>query len=351
VFKENMSRPKNSTTEKRPTIADVAKAAGVSTTTVSFVINDTPGQTISPATQERVLKAVQDLNYKPNVHARALGGGHTNELAFVGFDVLRFVILPDWVAAIQERAVELGYTPVFYLYQGASRRAKRRIIESVLERQPAGLLAETPDFSKADLERARAVGVRACLVLGLGPESYQSAVTDAFEAAGQLVGAHLLERGHQRMAFVKPLSTTPTQGVGWRRSIKGFKRTTGQGGVTLSELAMDAGLESAHAAVDRLLALSERPTAIFGFMEDHALVLLKALLECGIRVPQDVAVVGMMDTYLSSLVHPALTSVRIDMKTIGAHYVDILDALIRNEQPSPELLVPPRPELIIRESS
>ncbi len=346
-----MTKSKPSTKKRRPTIADVAKAAGVSPATVSFVLNDTVGQTISPATRDRVLKTIEDLGYIPNAHARALGGGHSNEIAIIGFDALQFIVLSDWIAAIQERTVELGYTPGFYLYQGASRRTMRSIIESVLERRPAGLLAEAPYFTREDLERARELGVRGCLVLGIEPDSYQSAITGAFEQAGQLVGAHLLERGHQHVAFVKPASPTPTQHAAWLQCIKGFECTVGRGEGTLSELPMVHGLEGARAAVDRLLAFPERPTAIFGFMDDYSLPLLKALLERGIRVPEDVAIVGTADMYLGSLVHPALTSVRFDLKTMGARQVDIIDALIRDKQPSPELFVPAPPQLIIRESS
>lgn len=339
-------------TKKRlATIADVAKAAGVSPATASFVLNDTPGQTISPGTRKRIMKAVRALGYKPNASARALARGHTNEIAAFNFGALYLAGLLDWISAIQARTIELGYTPGIYLYQGTSRRAIRNIIESVLERRPVGLVAEAPYFTQADLARAKDMGVRGCVVIGVEPSDSRAVFTGLFKEAGRLVGDHLVERGHQRVAFVKPVSPTPTQRAAWSQCIKGLGHSVGRDHVSLAELPMDTGLESARAAVDRLLTLPEWPTAILGFTDEYCLPLLKALLERGIRVPDQVAIVGVAGTYLSSLVHPALTSVHLDLKTVASKFVDIAHALIRNQEPAPELFVPPPPQLIIRESS
>jgi DNA-binding LacI/PurR family transcriptional regulator len=339
-----------STKNMRPSLTDVGKAAGVSPATVSFVLNNTPGQTISSATRSRVMEAVRVLRYKPNASARALARGHTNEIAAFNFGALYLAGLLDWISAIQARTLELGYTPGIYLYQGASRRAMRSYIDSVLARHPVGLISESPYFTKADLARAKDMGVRGCVVIGIEPAGSKAAFTGPFKEAGQLVGNHLLERGHQRIAYAKPVSPTPTQQAAWSQCIKGLERTVKRGQVTLTELPMDTGLESARVAVDRLLAFPERPTAVLGFPE-YSLPFLKALLEHNIRVPEEIAVVAVVDTYLCSLVHPALTSVHIDTKTMASNFVDIADALIRNQQPSPALFVPPPPQLIIRESS
>lgn len=346
-----MSPLNDSTKKRRSTIADVAKAAGVSPTTVSFVLNGTPGQTISPATRKHIMKTIRDLRYEPNAYARALGKGHSNEIAQINFEALHSFSMLEWTAAIQDRTLQLGYTPGTYLYQGASRRTMRSIIESVLARRPVGILATARYFTKADFMRARDMGVRACVVLDTKPVGYTPTITIPYEEAGRLVGAHLRERGHRRVAFVTPVAPTLTRQVVWLDCIKGLRYAMRQSDVTLSELPMESSLESARAAVDRLLSCSERPTAIFGFTDDYSLPLLKALLERGIQVPKDIAMVGTEDTYLCSLVHPALTSVRFDMQTIGAHAVDIIDALMRNKEPSPELFVSPPPQLIIRESS
>lgn len=345
-----MTRPRASNRNGHPTLADVAKAAGVSAATASFVLNETPGQTISPATRERVREAARVLQYKPNASARALARGHTNEIAAFNFEALHLAGLSDWISAVQARTVELGYAPGIYLYQGGSRRAARSFIDSVLARRPVGLIAESPYFTKEDLERAKEMGVRGCVVIGIEPAGARAVFTELFKEAGRLIGDHLLERGHQQIAYVKPMLPTQTQRSSWSQCVKGLERVAKRGKVALAELPMGADLESARAAVDQLLTLPERPTAVVGFPE-HSLPLLKALLERGIRVPQEIAVVAVLDTYLCSLVHPALTAVHLDTRTIGANFVDIADALIRNQQPAPALFVPPPPRLIVRESS
>jgi len=133
-----MTQSRSSTRNGSPTLADVAMTAGVSPTTASFVLNDTPGQKISQATRERVLEAARVLRYKPNASARALARGHTNEIAVILFETLYLTGLLDWITATQVRALDLGYSPGIYLFQGASRRSIRTFIDGVLERRPVG---------------------------------------------------------------------------------------------------------------------------------------------------------------------------------------------------------------------
>lgn len=346
-----MASKKDSNKKNHSTIGDVAKAAGVSPTTVSFVLNATPGQTISPATREHIINTIKALKYTPNASARALGKGHTNEIAQIHFEAWQSFSLFEWITAIQERTWNKGYAPGTYLYKGDSRQTRRNIIESVLARRPVGLLIAAPYFTKADFTRATDMGMHACVVVGTKAVGYTPTITIPYEEAGRLVGIHLRERGHRHVAFVKPLAPTPTRLAFWLDCIEGLRHVMEQSDGILSELPMDTSLKSARITANRLLSCPERPTAIFAFTDDYSFPLLKALLERGIRVPKDIAMVGTEDTYLCSLVHPALTSVRFDMQTIGTHEVDIIDALVHSREPSPDLFVSPPPKLIVRESS
>lgn len=337
--------------KSRTTIIDVAIAAGVSRTTVSFVLNNTPGKSISKATRQRVQKAARDLGFQPNTYAQALGRRRSNEIAHVFFEPMQTFLNERWIEPVQNRTRELGYTSGTYVYRGTSSQSIRSIIDNVLARVPAAVLTSAMYFTEQDCKKAKELGVRACVFLGIEPADYAPTIVVPVIEAGRLVGSHLLERGDRLIASVAPILPDQTHYGAWFGYTQGLKSVLEQNDVHLSDLPMAPTLESARAAVDQLLLSRKRPTAVVGFTAVYSLLLLKALLERNVQVPEEIAIVSMEDTFVCNLVHPALTSISFDLETVGTHQVDIADALIRGEEPNPELFFCPPPELFFRESS
>ena len=335
----------------RSTIADVAMAAGVSRTTVSFVLNNTPGKSISQATRQRVRKAAQDLGYRPNVYAQALGRGHTNEIAHIFFEPVHTFLGDRWIEPVQNRTRELGYTAGTYMYRGTSHQSIRGIIEDVLSRSPAGVITSSMYFTVDDWKRAQEMGVRACVFLDIEAADYATTVVTPISKVGQLIGKYFLERGDRHIASVVPILPDQTNNNAWQSYTQGLQSVLEKGDIKLSIFPMAPTLDSARATVNQLLSSRTRPTAIIGFTATYALMLLRTLLEAKVRVPEDIAVASIEDTFVCNLVHPSLTSVSYDLGKVGTQQVDIADALIRGEEPNPELFVCPSPELIVREST
>jgi DNA-binding LacI/PurR family transcriptional regulator len=206
-------------------------------------------------------------------------------------------------------------------------------------------------FTREDCKKARQMGVRACVFLGIEPADYAPTIVVPVREAGRLLGTHFLARHDRQIASVAPIMPEQTSYDAWLGYTEGLQSVLDQAGVQLTRLPMAPTLDSARAAVDQLLSSPRRPTAVVGFTATYSLVLLKALLERNVPVPQDIAVASMEDTFICNLVHPALTSISFDLETVGAHQVEIAHALIRGEEPDAELFVCPPPELIVRDST
>jgi DNA-binding LacI/PurR family transcriptional regulator len=349
--KVKMNQNRSSRKIKRATISDVARAAGVSTTTVSFVLNHTPGQTISLGTRIRVFEASRELGYLPDPNARALGKGISNEIAHISFEPVQAFSMMEWLTRIQERTLQLEYFPETYLCYAGSLEAMSDKIFSILARNPIGLLGSSFSLSKETVTLAKNMGVRVCVVISAHQEDYAPTVILPYEEAGRLIGIHFLERRHRCLAFIKPISPTPFRSTASKECLRGIHSVLAQSEMNLIEFPMDTTLESARETVDKILNCQEKPTAVFGFTDDYSLPLHKAFQERGVRMPNDIAMVGSEDTELSNYLHPTLTAVRFDVQTLAFQCVDLADALIRDQEPSPELLTSPLPQLIIRESS
>jgi len=346
-----MSRKVHSSKTDRITIADVAREAQVSPATVSFVLNRTPGQTISLGTRMRVIEASRALGYLPNPNARALGKGYSDEIANISFEPVKSYGMLEWLTFTQQRTQQLGYTPGTYLYYGSSPDAMIETYLGILARRPAGIMTTRLLMTKEIYKLTKRMGVRACVILSPTPVDYVPTLILPYQEGGQLAGLHFVERGHKCVAFIEPISPTPLRLEVSQVFLRGMQSVLSQSDVTVIRFPMDPTLESARETVGKILGCKPKPTAVFGFTDDYCLRLHKAIQECGLRMPDDLALVGSEDTELSSLVHPTLTALRFDIQALAFQWVDRVDALIREQKFSPELLTPPPSRLIIRESS
>lgn len=292
--------------QARVTTADIARVVGVSRATVGFVLNDTPGQTISPATRERVLEAAARMGYRRNNVARALASGRSH---------LVLLVLPEWpvesglrqlIDAASRRLSADGYALVSYTPSGHP--SARPLWDSL---HPDVVIGLEP-FSAADVASMRSAGVRHVLPdpdhpvpLGDVPGTTQGALAQV---------EHLVELGHRRLAFAGDRDPR-VRIFAEARCFAAQRRALELDALVVdtTEIALDDG--SAQAAVSRWRATGV--TAVVAYNDAIAAIVVGAALRAGLQVPGDLAVIGHDDSPLARLIVPSLSSVWQDAAAAG----------------------------------
>jgi LacI family transcriptional regulator len=325
---------------ERPTIHDVARAAGVSIATVSRALNDKDD--VSLATRERVRDAARDLGYTVDPAARALGSQRTRLVGVVvgdnaGHRDLSLIFFGKVLAAISRGLGQHGYEPLL-LAVGAE--LDHRFDAAIL------IGVDDDDSLIAELARRRVplVGV------DVRCRASRAAFVGSDHAGGvRLALAHLHALGHRRIAHIAGAQNTA---AGAER-LDAFRREAVALGVELPDAYVregDFSSASGYRETAALLALPEPPTGIVAASDLMALAALQAIWESGRRPGREVAVVGFDDIEAAALAHPPLTTIRQDRQELGTlaatAAVDLVD---RPDAPPLEAVVPV--ELVVRASS
>ncbi len=283
----------------RPTSSDVARLAGVSRATVSYVLNDTQGQTIPEATRERVRAAATELGYRPSAAARTLRRG-TSDLVLA--------LMPDWpgsetlTASTDALARELQrYGLTLLVHPGGADLETSSLWSAVT---PAAVLAdhELPAAEKASLADA-GVALLPMSGAGDGPRAYGAEVQ---RLSGRAQAEHLVALGHVAIAVATPDDD--------RLAFFSEPRRTGA-----AEVCAEQGLEApmtvavptsrvdAAATVTRLAAVA---TGVCAYNDEVAAMLIAGAADAGVAIPADLSIVGVDDVRVSALLVPGLTTVR-----------------------------------------
>lgn len=312
----------------RVSMRDVGALAGVSQRTVSNVVNGYVH--VSPETRERVQRAIEALRYRPNVSARSLREARTGIIALAVPEIAApyFAELADHV---QRRAGEHGVT-LLIDQTGASRERELLVLEGYGSHAIDGLLLSPMALTVDDLA-GRDVDIPTVLLGERIRDGGLVHISVDNVAAGREATAHLIEAGRRRIAAVGA-SLVDTAGPAEAR-LRGYQVAHEEAGLTpVPELTvpMEGWSRAAgHAAVEALLTAGTPVDALFCFNDVVAVGALRALADHGLRVPEDVAVVGWDDIQDAEYLTPSLTTIAPDKATIARAGVDSLLAQVHGE--------------------
>jgi DNA-binding LacI/PurR family transcriptional regulator len=334
---------------QRVSLRSIAQRLGLSTTTISVVLNDAPAaKAISPDTKERILKAAQELNYRPNFFARSLRQRRTFMVALIVPEI------SEGYAALIVRGVEDHLLQEGYLYFVVSHRGKPDLVEEyarlLIERGVEGLICVNTPL-RAPLP------VPTVSVSGQFKISGVTNISLDNRRAVRLALEHLVRLGHRRIAFFKGHPGSADTELRWESVCKAAKEF---GIEVLPELTIQ--LQTQHGGEDpstpdegyffaeRLLQAKKPFTALVAFNDMSAIGAMRAFQDRGLKVPQDVSIVGFDDIQSASFQNPRLTTIRQPLRKMGE--VAAITLLKRIANPEGETHnVRLEPELVVREST
>ncbi len=326
------------------TLQDVATAAGVTPTTVANALKGRGN--VSERTRERILKFVEELQYQPNMLARSLANGKTFTLGFL-LPTIANPFYPEIAEVIERTAHRNGYQMLLCntLYDSAVglqhlNRLVSRWVDGII------VMGASMDITAISTQFKRGLPTVLCNWQENEVVEDIPQVSADFRLAGRLAAEHLLDLGHRRIAVV---ADEPQQML----RLEGFRAAMQSAGVPLEDEMIQQGhsaLEGGYAAMQQLLTLPVRPTAIFATTDWMALGAIEAALDGGLSIPHDLSVIGLDDVVVSAHIRPPLTTVAASKFQLAKAATELLFGLI-NETPDLLLTRLIEPTLIVRHST
>lgn len=324
------------------TSADVARLAGVSRATVSFVLNNTQTHRVSDSTRARVLAAANQLGYVPHAAARSLRAGRSNLVLLPTSVSAIGRLVSTWLDDLQSELERHGYTTVLHAGRFSDVVTAAR---AWAELRPAAVFALEGDrFTAQAAEVLRRAGVRGLLACAARPVEGVRTIPFDHARIGAVAAGHLVSQGRRTIGVIMPRERGLDTFAEPR--LAGAQGVAARSTATVTALEMAYTQESAAELAGRWRALGL--DAVFAYNDEYAALLLHALHDAGFSVPDDVAIVGADDLLVSVLQQPPLTTIRLDLPTPG-QIADILHELIEGGDAPGEFGV--EPVLVHRQSS
>ena len=339
--------------KKHVTIRDVAHAAGVSTQTVSRVINNRAD--VSAETRQRIHAIIADLGYLPNILARSLIQGRSDILGVVAYG-LSYYGPSRVLTGIEHRANELGYSVMLSLLHDPETNDGKEIFDSLRSRQVEGILWAVPEIGANRAWVEALPRPLACPVVFINMEPDENAIITAIDnrEGGRLATEHLLSQGYRNIGIITgPGSWWEAQQreQGWRDAMQ----TSPSCNLETLKVAGDWYPSSGASGLEELLRRCPSLDAVFACNDPMAAGALQAARRLGRRVPQDLAIVGFDDTPEAAYYEPPLTTIRQPLAELGARAVDQLvqssGVNFENDPGAIQHYQWMHPQLVVRESS
>ena len=325
-----------------PRMSDVAEVAGVSHQTVSRVLNDFPN--IRPVTRDRVLAAIEELGYRRNTAARTLVTRRSRTIGVITAGMSHFGPA-NTLLELESASRAAGYNLSLAGLPEISATSLRAAVDQVMDQAVEAVVVIVAHQAALTLARSLRIGVPLVLVEGDLSATPLTAGVDQIEGA-RLATRHLLDLGHQSVLHLPG----PADWLEATARREGWRLTLEERGRPIPAL-MAEGDWSSHSgyAASRAMLHDHRPTAVFAANDQMALGLLRALHEAGLRVPEDVSVVGFDDLPESGYFAPPLTTVRQDFRELGQRTMALVLRVLAGELEASVPLV--EPLLIVRSST
>lgn len=339
----NQSAPPSPLSRSVPTSADVARLAGVSRATVSYVLNNTSAVRISEPTRRRVHEAAKELGYVPHAAARSLRAGHSRMVLMPAPQVPAGPLYSRFFDELQWSLSRLDYTVVQYGGVGLHGDEAAR---AWAELRPVAVVVPGDGLGPKGVAVLKRSGARA--VVTMGPEHVEGAhalVMDHTEV-GRAAGAHLVERGRRRIGVVVPEERG--LGVFSRPRLAGVRLAVRGTDATVTELPLAYEEEAADRLAARWRSLGL--DGVFAFNDEYAMLLMRALQDGGVRVPEETALVGADDLVLGRLLRPRLSTVHLRLPA-GRDLAELVDRVVRDPGAVPETHEVLGSRVVHRESS
>ncbi|UFU08448.1 LacI family DNA-binding transcriptional regulator [Ruania halotolerans] len=320
---------------------DVAKMVGVSHQTVSRVLNDHPN--VRPETREKVLEAIEALGYRRNSAARALVTRRSATVGIVTSGSMQFGPATT-LAVLEQSARAAGYFVSVATADEPTPETMTQIFGSFMDQSVEGIVVIAPEERVANAARAASAHVPVLLLAAMDAQPGDPTIVHVDQRSGtRLLVRHLLELGHRDLVHV----TGPPDWFDAIARRDAWRAELAMAGVLpRDEIAGDWTADAGYRAGQRLL--TNLPDAVFAANDQTALGLLHAFADGGVRVPEDVSVVGYDDVQGSDHFIPPLTTVRQDFDALGRHAMDVLIGAVTGRLLAP---VPIPPQLLVRAST
>jgi LacI family transcriptional regulator len=310
------------TRSRRPSMYDVARTAGVSQTTVSFVINDVAGANIPPETRERIWAAVKELGWRPNAMARGLSLRRSQTIGFISDEIATSSHAGKIIQGAQD-AAWASEKMLLVINTGADPRLEQRAIEMMLERQVEGLIYATMYHHAVSLPQLQTEAPVVLLDCFTPDGAFPSVVPDEVQGGREATMA-LLYRGHRRVGFINnsdPIPASSGRLEGYRQALDAYGLPFDP---ALVVSGRSAGPEGYRCAMELLQALRP-PSALFCFSDVIAMGAYDAARRLGRRIPEDVAILGFDNLdVIAEHVYPALSTMELPHYQMGEWAVNYL---------------------------
>ncbi|EEA96704.1 LacI family DNA-binding transcriptional regulator [Pseudovibrio sp. JE062] len=325
-------------------IKDVAQAAGVSASTVSHVINET--RYVAPLTKQKVEEAIQSLGFQPSMMARALKVKRTNIIGMLVSSSSN-PFFADVVRGVEEGCYQHNFSLILC---NSGHQSDRQLanLNTLLQRRIDALMVMTTKTDPALYEQLSKLGKLPKAILDSAPHPNACTLQDDSVLGGRLATEHLIKRGLTKIGCLMGPQDHP-------RSIeryKGYKTAMEAAGLPVEEKWQSAGLLTAsggYEGMKQILEADSQPEAIFAFNDLMAMGAYRAIQERGLRIPEDISVIGYDDVEYASYMAPTLTTIKQPSFELG---LSAAEALINHLEEKTEMppVIKLVPELVVRSS-